>query len=71
MCSTQFYEKNLSQTETGKKGFVRLLELVRSTPNDPIAKQIEIFLLEVLSVHEKHCMNGHTRWDGSPLQKDG
>ena len=65
-----FIKKNLSQTETGKKGFIRLLELVRTTPNDPIASQIETFLLEVLSVYEKHGMNGHIRWDGSPLPKN-
>ena len=53
-----------------EKGFIRLLELVRTTPNDPIASQIESFLLEVLSVYEKHGMNGHIRWDGSPLPKN-
>lgn len=61
-----FIKKNLSQTETGKKGFIRLLELVRSTPDDPIANQLEVFLLEVLSIYEKHGINGHIRWDGSP-----
>jgi len=65
-----FIKKNLSQTETGKKGFIRLLELVRSTPEDPVASQLEKFLLEVLSVYEKHGMNGHIRWDGSPVPKD-
>ena len=65
-----FVKKNLSQTETGKKGFIRLLELVKSTPEDPIASQLEAFLLDVLSVYEKHGMNGHIRWDGSPIPKD-
>ena len=65
-----FIKKNLSQTETGKKGFIRLLELVRSTPNDPAARSLENFLLEVLSVYEKHGINGHIRWDGSPVPKD-
>ena len=62
-----FIKKNLSQTETGKKGFIRLLELVRSTPDDPVAQQLEVFLVEVLSIYEKHGVNGHIRWDGSPI----
>jgi hypothetical protein len=65
-----FIKKNLSQTETGKKGFIRLLELVKSAPNDPAASQLENFLLEVLSVYEKHGINGHIRWDGSSVPKD-
>jgi hypothetical protein len=65
-----FIKKNLSQTETGKKGFIRLLELVKSAPNDPAASQLENFLLEVLSVYEKHGINGHIRWDGSSVTKD-
>lgn len=65
-----FIKKNLSQTETGKKGFIRLLELVRSTPNDPIASQLESFLVEVLNVYDKHGMNGHIRWDGTPVPKN-
>jgi len=65
-----FVKKNLSQTETGKKGFIRLLELVKSTPEDPVASQLEAFLVDVLSVDEKHGMNGHIRWDGSPVSKD-
>ena len=65
-----FIKKNLSQTETGKKGFIRLLDLVKSTPDDPIASQLETFLIDVLSVYEKHGINGHIRWDGSPVPKD-
>jgi len=65
-----FIKKNLSQTETGKKGFIRLLELVRSAPDDPVASQLEVFLLDVLSVYEKHGMNGHIRWDGSPVPSE-
>ena len=65
-----FIKKNLSQTETGKKGFIRLLEFVKSAPNDPAASQLENFLLEVLSVYEKHGINGHIRWDGSSVPKD-
>ena len=64
-----FIKKNLNQTETGKKGFIRLLELVRSTPNDPAASQLENFLLEVLGVYDKHGVDGHILWDGSPEPK--
>ena len=60
-----FIKKNLSQTETGKKSFIRMLELVKSTKDDPVASQLEGFLTEVLSVYEKHGINGHIRWDGS------
>jgi 5-methylcytosine-specific restriction endonuclease McrA len=65
-----FIKKNLSQTETGKKGFIRLLELIRTTPDDPIASQLEVFLLEVLAVYEKHGINGHIRWDGNSVTKE-
>ena len=64
-----FIKKNLNQTETGKKGFIRLLELVRSTPNDPASSQLENFLLDVLGVYDKHGIDGHIRWDGSTDSK--
>jgi hypothetical protein len=60
-----FIKKNLSQTETGKKSFIRMLELVQKTPDDPVSSDLENFLKEVLSIYEKHGMNGHIRWDGS------
>ena len=66
-----FIKKNLSQTETGKKGFIRLLELVRTTPRDPVSSQLENFLLEVLSVYEKHGIDGHIHWNQSPAPKEG
>jgi hypothetical protein len=65
-----FIKKNLSQTETGKKGFIRLFELVKSTPNEPIASKLENFLREVLSVYEKHGIDGHIPWEGSVDPKD-
>ena len=60
-----FIKKNLSQTETGKKGFIRLLELVRTTPEDPMASQLENFLVEVLSVYDKHGIDTHIAWKDS------
>ena len=57
-----FIKKNLSQTETGKKGFIRLLELVRATPEDPMSSQLESFLIDVLNVYDKHGIDTHIEW---------
>jgi hypothetical protein len=63
LCSRHnFIKKNYSQTETGKKSFIRLLELVQSQPEDPNSSDLESFLIEVLQVYEKHGINGHIRW---------
>jgi len=63
LCSRHnFIKKNYSQTETGKKSFIRLLELVQSQPDDPNSSDLESFLIEVLQVYEKHGINGHIRW---------
>jgi len=64
LCSRHnFIKKNFSQTETGKKGFIRLLELVQTQKDDPESKKLEIFLVEVLEIYEKHGVNGHIRWE--------
>ena len=64
LCSRHnFIKKNYSQTETGKKSFIRLLELVQSQPDDPASADLKSFLVEVLQVYEKHGINGHIRWD--------
>ena len=52
----------MSQTETGKKGFIRLLELVRSTPDDPESSRLEGFLIEVLNTYKKHGIDSHIEW---------
>jgi hypothetical protein len=63
LCSRHnFIKKNYSQTETGKKSFIRLLEMVQSQPDDPNSSQLEEFLIEVLKVYEKHGIDGHIRW---------
>jgi hypothetical protein len=63
LCSRHnFIKKNHSQTETGKKSFMRLLELVKSQPNDPESSLLEIFLIEVLEVYEKHGIDSHINW---------
>lgn len=67
LCSRHnFIKKNHSQTETGKKGFIRLLELVQSQKDDPESQILEAFLIDVLELYEKHGINGHIRWN----QKD-
>jgi hypothetical protein len=63
-------KKNLSQTETGKKSFIRLLELVKAMPDDPAASQLENFLIDVLNVYEKHQVDGHVSWENNTAPKD-
>jgi hypothetical protein len=64
LCSRHnFIKKNYSQTETGKKSFIRLLELVQAQPNDPNSSELESFLIEVLKVYEKHGIDGHIAWE--------
>jgi hypothetical protein len=63
LCSRHnFIKKNYSQTETGKKSFIRLLELVQSQPEDPNASELESFLIDVLQIYEKHGIDGHIHW---------
>ena len=59
LCSAHnFLKKNLKQTETGKKMFIRLLELARQE-NNP---SIEEFCMDVLQTYENHDINGHIKW---------
>ncbi|WP_104682802.1 HNH endonuclease [Helicobacter felis] len=53
-----FLKKNFNQTETGKKMFMRLLESARKNKEHNLV----VFLEEVLSVYEKHGINGHIEW---------
>jgi len=54
-----FIKKNLKQTETGKKMFIRLYELAKSEKNEELMK----FCLDVLGTYEKHGINGHIVWE--------
>jgi predicted restriction endonuclease len=54
-----FIKKNLKQTETGKKMFIRLYELAKSEKNEELMK----FCMEVLETFEKHDINGHIVWN--------
>ena len=59
LCSEHnFLKKNLNQTETGKKIFIRLHELAKKEQN----KKLEEFCEELLSVFDKHDVNGHIEW---------
>lgn len=53
-----FQKKILSQTETGKKMFIRLYELSKEEKN----KSIKNFCIDILKVFEKHNINGHIAW---------
>ena len=53
-----FQKKNLKQTETGKKMFIRLYNLAKKEKN----KQLLKFCSEVLEVYEKNSINGHIEW---------
>ena len=60
LCSQHnFMKKNLKQTETGKKMFIRLYELAKGENNDELKK----FCAEVLETYEKHGVNGHIVWN--------
>jgi len=60
LCSQHnFMKKNLKQTETGKKMFIRLYELAKSKGNDELKK----FCADILETYEKHNINGHIIWN--------
>ena len=53
-----FRKRNLGQTETGKKMFIRLYEVARDTGD----QQLCSFIRDVLLTYEKHDINGHIVW---------
>ncbi len=54
-----FQKKTLKQTETGKKMFIRLYELAKSTNDTDTMK----FCEDILETFEKHNINGHIEWN--------
>ena len=54
-----FTKKMLSQTETGKKMFIKLYGLAQKEER----KDLVVFCAEILRVYEKHNINSHIRWD--------
>ena len=53
-----FIKKNMKQTETGKKMFIRLYELAKKKSD----KGLQKFCSEILTVYEKYNINGHIEW---------
>lgn len=59
LCSQHnFIKKNLKQTETGKKMFIRLYDLAKKENN----KELKEFCAEVLKTYEEYDINGHIEW---------
>ncbi|MDR3112080.1 MAG: HNH endonuclease [Elusimicrobiota bacterium] len=59
LCSQHnFIKKNLKQTETGKRMYIRLYELAKKENN----KELLHFVADILSIYEKHNINGHIVW---------
>jgi hypothetical protein len=56
-----FMKKISSQTETGKKMFITLLSAAKDS-DDSNREQLVAFCEDVLSVFEKHGINGHIEW---------
>jgi predicted restriction endonuclease len=62
LCASHNFRKKISsQTETGKKMFIRLLDSVKES-DDKNASKIEKFCEEILKVFEKHDIDGHIKW---------
>ena len=62
LCASHNFRKKISsQTETGKKMFIRLLESVKIS-DDKNASKIEKFFEEILKVFEKHDIASPIKW---------
>ena len=60
LCSRcNFLKKNLKQTESGKKMFIRMYKMAKKEKN----KEILSFCTDILRVYEKHKVNGHIEWE--------
>lgn len=71
LCGKHNYlKKNFTQTETGKKSFIRLLDLVESSPDDPNASTLEAFINEVLDVYDKFEIDTHIDREGNVIEPD-
>lgn len=54
-----FQKKNLKQTESGKKMFIRLYEQAKALGDE---KMVD-FCIQILEVYEKNNINGHIVWE--------
>ena len=60
LCSKHnFIKKNLNQTETGKKMFIRLYKLAKKKKN----KKLKEFCYDILKTYENYDINGHIKWN--------
>jgi len=60
LCSRcNFLKKNLKQTESGKKMFIRMYKMAKNDKNREVLK----FCEDVLNVYEKYNINGHIEWE--------
>ncbi|MBP7497781.1 MAG: hypothetical protein KA792_08975, partial [Bacteroidales bacterium] len=60
LCSQHnLIKKNLKQTETGKKMFIRLYELAKKENNLELIN----FTKQILEIYEKNNMNCHIKWN--------
>ncbi len=60
LCSRHnFFKKNLSQTEVGKKFFVNLLENIKQSEPSEYKSTLEAFVLAVLEQYEKYNIDSH------------
>ena len=58
LCAQHNFKKNYKQTETSKKMFIRLYELVKGLNDNEMLS----FCTQVLEVFEKNNINGHIEW---------
>jgi hypothetical protein len=62
LCAAHNFKKKISgQTETGKKMFIRLLELSEAN-QDENSEVVSSFCRDILAVFDKHGINGHIEW---------
>jgi hypothetical protein len=60
LCSQHnFLKKNLKQTETGKKMFIRLYELSKKEEN----QELQEFCIKILQTFDDFNINGHIEWE--------
>lgn len=60
LCSQHnFLKKNLNQTETGKKMFIRLYELSKKEEN----RELQEFCIKILQTFDDFNINGHIEWE--------
>ena len=65
LCSTHNNrKKDHGQTETGKKMFMRMLDVARASGDE----ELVAFIVEVLRIYDAHGINSHVVWRDDPRQ---